>query len=157
MIKILEDNHVVEAINLMSKSYDDNEYIGYDKNERSWVEHFTKHVREAKGNPHFLAIGDFNEDGKLQGLLLASTFLNYYTQEFVMDVKDCIVDHDNSNNIWIVKRLFDHMMEHIKKCDGKHWRADSIRAFQDCERYAEFLKRFYNAEASLSMRGQLEV
>lgn len=152
MIKKLEDNDVVEAINLMSKSYDDNDYVGYNKNERTWIEHFLKHVKE--DSPHFIAIGDY-DDGKLQGFLLASTFNNYYTQEYVMDVKDCIVDHDNKNNIWIVKRLFDHMMEHIKAHGGKHWRADSIRAFQDCERYADFLKRFYNAEASLSMRGQI--
>lgn len=155
MIKLLTDNDMVDAINLMSKSYDDNDYIGYDKNERSWIEHFCKHVREQTGGPHYIAVGDFSDEGKLQGFLLASTFKNYYTQEYVMDVKDCIVDHDHSNNLFIVRRLFDYMMEHIKANGGKHWRADSIRSFGDCERYAEFLKRFYNAEASLSMRGQL--
>ena len=86
--------------------------------------------------------------------MLCSAFKNYYTQQWVMDVKDCIVDHDNSN-LYTVKRMFDYMMEHIREHGGKHWRADSIRAFQDCERYAEFLKRFYNAEASLSMRGEV--
>ena len=153
MIRQLEDNDAVVAINLMSKSYDDNAYIGYDKNERTWIEHFLKHVKEAKTDPRFIAIADW-KDGKMQGFMLCSAFKNYYTQQWVMDVKDCIVDHDNSN-LYTVKRMFDHMMDHIQEHGGKHWRADSIRAFQDCERYAEFLKRFYNAEASLSMRGQI--
>ena len=154
MIKHIEDNDVAMCISLMYKSYEDNDYIGYEKNERSWIEHLCKHVREAESNPKFLAIADVDDEGKMQGFLLASAFNNYYTQEWVMDVKDCIVDHDN-NNVWVVKRLFDALMVHIEQHGGRHWRADSIRAFQDCERYAEFLKRFYNAEASLSMRGQI--
>lgn len=154
MIMPIEDNMAVECIVLMHKSYEDNDYIGYDKNERSWIEHFTKHVKNAKTDPKFFAVADV-QDGKVRGFLLASAFLNYYTQEWVMDVKDCIVDHDNDQNAFIVKRLFDAMMEHIKQHGGKHWRADSIRAFQDCERYADFLKKLYNAEASLSMRGQI--
>ena len=154
MLTQIKDNMTVDCINLMNKSYEDNDYIGYDKNERTWIEHFLKHVKESQGNPKYIAVADVDSDGVVKGFMLCSAFMNYYTQEWVMDVKDCIVDHDNSN-LYTVKRLFDHMMEHIKAHGGKHWRADSIRAFQDCERYAEFLKRFYNAEASLSMRGQI--
>lgn len=155
MIKKIEDNDLHQVINMMWKSYEDNDYIGYPKNEASWITHLISHVRGAQEGPHFLAIGDYDSDGKLNGFMLASTFKNYYTQEFVMDVKDIIIDVDNKNNVYIVKRLFDHMMEHVKSHGGKFWRADSIRAFQDCERYADFLKKFYNAEAYLSMRGEI--
>ena len=58
----------------------------------------------------------------MQGFMLCSAFKNYYTQQWVMDVKDCIVDHDNSN-LYTVKRMFDHMMDHIQEHGGKHWRA----------------------------------
>ena len=156
MIKVIEDNMAVECINLMNKSYEDNDYVGYDKNEAGWINHFLSVLNKVReGSPHHIAICDVDTEGKVQGFMLCATFKNYYTGEYVMDVKDCIVDHDNSNNIFIVKRMFDYMMEHIQAHGGKHWRADSIRAFQDCERYAEFLKRFYNAEPSLSMRGQI--
>ena len=154
MLKRIEDNMMVDCINLMNKSYEDNDYIGYNKNERTWIEHLIKHVTMARDDAKYIAIADVDTDGTMKGFMLCSAFKNYYTQQWVMDVKDCIVDHDNSN-LYTVKRMFDYMMGHIKEHGGKHWRADSIRAFQDCERYADFLKRFYNAEASLSMRGEV--
>ena len=58
MIRHIEDNMMVECINLMNKSYEDNDYIGYNKNERTWIEHLIKHVTAAREDAKFLAIAD---------------------------------------------------------------------------------------------------
>ena len=153
MIKKIEDNNVLEAIQLMDKSTDGKEY-GYDRNEAVWIKFFLSLVEKQKeGSPHVLVIGDYNNENKLRGFLSASTFRNYYTEEYVMDVKDCIVDHDHKNNAFVVYRLFDAMTAHVKEHGGKYWRADSIRSEQEAMDYGRFLQRRYNAELHVSMRG----
>ena len=72
-----------------------------------------------------------------------------------MDVKDCIVDHDY-NNVYVVYRLFDYMMEHIKEHGGKLWRADSIRNEKEAIGYGRFLQKRYNAEVHVSIRGIIQ-
>jgi len=152
MIKKIEDNDVYEAIQLMDKSTKDNEYFGYDRNEAVWIKYFLSIVEEQrKGNPHALVIGDYKE-GKLRGFLSALAFSNYYTDEWVMDVKDCIVDHDH-NNAFVVYRLFDAMIAHVKQHGGKHWRADSVRGEQEALDYGRFLQHRYNAALHVSVRG----
>jgi hypothetical protein len=146
MIVYINDNMMMECLRLMDKSTEDNDYQPYEKNERCWIEHFSTHVREQKnGNPKYLAIADVNvEKDYINGFMLASAFQNYYTQEWVMDVKDCIVDHDFKNGRTVI-RLFDHMINHVKEHGGKHWRADSIRDPENAQGYAEFLQRKYGA------------
>ena len=160
MYRQLEDNDASDCIALMKKSWHDNEgySVGYqEKNEVSWILHLTKHLSEAPNNPHFFTQGAWSDEGKLKGFFLASTFTNYYNGQFTMDVKDCIIDQDIGNTSFVAVRFFDSMFEHMKKYGGDYWRADSVRTYDNCEKYAEFLCKRYNATASLSMRGKLEV
>jgi hypothetical protein len=155
MIKPIEDNTVFEAIQLMNKSTKVNEYKGYDRNEAVWMSFFLGLVkRQNEGDPHALVIGDY-DNGRLRGFLSASTYNNYYNNQCVMDVKDCIVDHDY-NNAFVVYRLFDHMMKHIKDHGGKSWRADSVRNEQAAIDYGRFLQKRYNAEVHVSVRGNIQ-
>jgi len=148
MIKLIEDNSVLEAIQLMDKSTKHNNYIGYDRNEAIWITYFLSLVeKQKKGSPHALVIGDYTDKGVLRGFLSAATFSNYYNNEWVMDVKDCIVDHDY-NNAFVVYRLFDAMIDHVRKHGGKHWRADSIRGEQEALDYGRF-----NAALHVSVKG----
>jgi hypothetical protein len=157
MIISITDNMVKECIDLMEISYNQNDYKPYNKNERCWIEHFLKHVTEHNnGNPKYLAIADYDETkGFIKGFMLASAFVNYYTQEYVMDVKDCIVDHEYQN-ARTVARLFDTMIAHVKEHGGKHWRADSIRANDKAIQYTEFLQRKYNAVPFAGVHGTID-
>ena len=93
MIVKLNDNHVLDCIMLMNKSTNDNDYP-FERNERMWVEHLCNIINKQYESPHYLAIGNYTKDNELRGFMLASTFKSYYNGEYVMDVKDCIVDHD---------------------------------------------------------------
>jgi len=144
MIKQLHNNSVIQCIQLMEKSLQYNQYEAYPENQRCWIQHLTKHIEEqVKENPHYIAVGDF-DDGQLHGFLLASSFKNYYTQQYVMDVKDCIVDHSR-NSVYTVTRLFDHMIDHTEHHGGMYWRADTIRTGDAGIKYVEFLAKKYNA------------
>tara|TARA_R110000787_G_scaffold154751_1_gene268470 strand:+ start:1734 stop:2210 length:477 start_codon:yes stop_codon:yes gene_type:complete len=156
MIKKIEDNNVFEAIQLMDKYIKDGKSFGYDRNESIWIQYFLSLVEKQKeGSPHVLVIGDYTDDGKLRGFLSASTFSNYYNKEWVMDVKDCVVDL-NYNNAFVVYRLFDAMIEHVRNHGGKHWRADSARSEQEAMEYGRFLQHRYNAELHISTRGVIQ-
>ena len=156
MIVYINDNMMMECLRLMEKSCEDNDYAPYEENQRCWIDHFSYHVREQKqGNAKFLAIADVDVDRDLiKGFMIASAFSNYYTQEMVMDVKDCIVDHDYQNGR-IVKRLFDHMLDHVKQHGGKYWRADSIRAGDKAEEYCKFLQKLYGAIPFSGVHGKV--
>jgi len=155
MIKLIEDNNVFEAISLMNVSTQGQHY-GYERNEAIWIEFFLSLVKKQKeGNPHALVIGDYDKTNKLRGFLSACTFSNYYDNQWVMDVKDCIVDH-RYNNAFVVYRLFDYMISYIKKHDGKYWRADSVRGEEEALKYGRFLQKRYNAELHVSVRGLIQ-
>jgi hypothetical protein len=154
MIKNIEDNNVLDVIQLMDKSTQGQQY-GYERNEAVWISFLLSLLEQQKeGNPHFLVIGDYDNNNKLRGFLSAGTFENYYTKECVMDVKDCIVDHDYKNNAFVIYRLFDAMIAHVKKHGGKYWRADSIRSEQEAMDYGRFLQHRYNAAIHVSVRGE---
>jgi len=152
MIKLIEDNDVFEAIQLMNKSTKENTYGGYERNEAIWISFFLNIVAKQKeGNPHYLAIGEY-KDNRLIGFLLASTYQSYYNNQYTMDVKDCIVDSDNSTPFTVTK-LFNAMLEHVKHHGGLKWRADSIRAEGHSQNYVELLKLKYGAEIYYSAHG----
>lgn len=156
MIRKIEDNNVFEAIELMNKSTKDYKYFGYNRNESIWIQYFLSLVEKQKAkNPHALVIGDYVDD-KLRGFLSAETFSNYYNNEWIMDVKDCRVDHDHKNNAYVVYRLFNAMIAHVKEHGGKHWRADSIHSEQEAMNYGRFLQRRYNAAIHTSVRGVIQ-
>ena len=155
MIKKIGDNEVLAAIKLMDKTIDGKDY-GYKRNEAVWIRFFVSLVeKQNKEDPHVLVIGDYDDNGTLRGFLSAATFNNYYTQEYVMDVKDCIVDHDRKNNAFVIYRLFDAMIDHVKKHGGRYWRADSIRSEQEAMDYGRFLQHRYNARLHVSLRGEV--
>jgi len=153
MIKRLEDNNVFEAIQLMNKSTQENSYNNYTRNEANWISFLINMIDKQKDNPNYLAIGNY-KDNKLTGFLLAHTFISHYNNDPIMDVKDCIVDSDNSNAYTVIQ-LFDSMIEHIRKHKGKRWRADSIRNQEDTWKYAKLLKLKYNAELFYSAHGNV--
>lgn len=146
MIVLLTDNMICECIDLMNVSVSQNDYQPYGRNERHWIQHLLTHVDEqSRGNPKYLAIADVcPERHFIKGFMLASAFSNYYTNEWVMDVKDCIVDAEY-RNAFTVTRLFDAMINHVKEHGGKFWRADSIRDPEKSKEYTEFLQKKYNA------------
>lgn len=151
MIKTLEDNDVCQVINLMNHSIKNNDYNPYPKNERCWIQHLLAHIEMCKDDPKYIAIGDF-EDKWLKGFLLASAYRNYYTQELVMDVKDCIVNPE-VNNVYTVTRLFNFMINHLEYHGGRYWRADSIAS--SSPEYVEFLKKKYNAVPFHGVHGEI--
>jgi len=156
MIKLLNNNDVVQVINLMDKTGDSDYYHGYHRDEAVWTTHFLNVlINQSKGDVNSLAIGYFNND-ILRGFMLASTFNNYYTNEPIMDVKDCIVNPDNPMNAKIIISLFDYMIDHTKKHGGKQWRADSIHTYDDSKKYVEFLSNRYNCAIQFSARGVIE-
>ena len=153
MIRGLTHNDAVECINLMNKySY----HAHYERNETMWIQHFLHHIVEAnKGNPHYLAIGDWDKDEYLNGFLIGGSFKNYYNQSYVFDVKDCILEEEKFPARSAL-RLFNYMTEHVKKHGGKHWRADSIRDGDAGKQYCEFLSKKYNAKLHHGVRGIIE-
>ena len=156
MIRLIEDNDTFEAIKLMRRyTINNGDFFGFEYNEAIWIKFFLNIVEQQKKDPNYLAIGHYT-DGVLTGFLTASTFQNYYNNQWVMDVKDCVVNIDNKNNAFIVYRLFDYMIEHIKKHGGKHWRADSIRTEEDAIKYSRFLQKRYNSVMNISVRGVIE-
>lgn len=156
MIKKLDDNMVLPCILLMHKLVsENNNYEEYARNERSWTQHLCEHINKHYDNPRYLAIGDFTEAGELKGFMLASAFVNYYSEEWVMDVKDCIVNTDNQN-VFTVSRLFDYMINHVKQHGGSLWRADSIRVGNKAKEYIEFLQKKYNATPFYGVHGRIQ-
>ena len=154
MIKLIEDNKVFEVLTLMNKYAQDNAELNYNYTEAVWIK-FLLHILEKQNihkDPHYLAIGDYDK-GKLKGFLLANTFADHYNNNYIMDVKDCVVDIDNKNNSYVIFRLYDYLIEHTKKHGGKYWRADSIRNEKEAIRYARFLQKRYNAVMNISIRG----
>jgi hypothetical protein len=153
MIKLIEDNDVFKAIQLMNKSTQENTYGGYERNEAVWISFFLNIVaKQNEKDPHYLAIGKYINDDELIGFILASTFRSYYNNSYIMDVKDCIVDKDKAN-AYTVTLLFNEMIRHVKKHGGTKWRADSIRATKDSEQYVKLLNKKYGAEIYYSAHG----
>ena len=166
MIKLLEDNMMSACIQLMLDTMDTNDaqldnedehdQPPYERNERSWILHLSKHIEEQNsGNPNYLAIGEFSDEGELKGFMLASSFINYYSQDVVMDVKDCIVNH-KLNTVFIATRLFDYMIDHVRKHGGTHWRADSIRSNKQAVKYTKFLAKKYDAIPFYGVHGRID-
>lgn len=155
MIKIIGDNDVLEAINLMNASVDMEQYKDRKRNESAWINYFLNLVEKQKESPHALVIGDYDKENKLKGFLSACSFVDYYNNQYIMDVKDCIVDH-RYNNAFTVYRLFDYLEEHVKKNNGTSWRADSIRSEKEGQAYAKFLAKRYNTKTHVSVRGIIQ-
>ena len=157
MIRKLEDNDAVQCINLMAKSWDRNDGYGTgyrNKNEVSWIEHLMQHIRGAKSDPNYFT-QCVVRDGQIKAFLLASTFRNFYTEEWTMDVKDCIVDDEDRNTVFMVIKMYDEMMQHIEQSGGIYWRADTVRSWKHSLKYARLLEKKYDATTSLSMRGRI--
>lgn len=149
MIRMLTHNDTVQCINLMDRY---SHHAHYERDEAAWIQVLINHIVESnKGNPHFLAIGDFDGD-TLNGFMTCSSFKNSYNNAYVMDVRDCILDEDK-RPLHTAIRLFNTMMDHVKKHGGIHWRADSIRDGEEGKKYCDFLVRKYGAKLHHNVRG----
>jgi len=156
MIKKLEENNVFEAIQLMDIATKQkfSHSIVVKRNEAQWISFLISIIREQKkGDPNYLAIGEYQKD-ELRGFMLANTFINHYNDEPIMDVKDCIVDFEKSTPYTVI-RLYDYMIEHTRKHNGKRWRADSIRNQEDTLKYTKLLQHKYNAELFYAAHGNI--
>tara|TARA_X000001388_G_scaffold75944_2_gene71969 strand:+ start:702 stop:1175 length:474 start_codon:yes stop_codon:yes gene_type:complete len=155
MIKKLTNNDTVKVITLMNNYIATGQnIIGLQRDEAVWITFFLNILKEQNhNNPHYFAYGDFEGD-TLKGFLLASTYTSHYNAHIIMDVKDCIVDL-NHNTTYTVIRLFNTLMDYIKKNKGMRWRADSIRAEKHTEQYARLLKLKYNADIYFSAHGKI--
>jgi hypothetical protein len=152
MIKLIEDNDVLKAINLGDKFYKTGGHHAQDINELSWINYFISLVSEQKkGNPHVLVIGDY-VNGELIGFLSAESFLNVYSSKYTMEVKDCIINPD-CNNVFTITRLFNYMIKHIRDNGGSSWVASSPSVGKISTDYENFLLKKYNAEKYILVKG----
>lgn len=155
MIKLIEDNDIIDCVQLMHFELKKLKNQLYERNERCWLQHIAHHVeQQIKGNALFLAIGDYANDNSLRGFMLASAFKNHYNHNWVMDVKECITD-SNYNNAFTVARLFNYMINHVKEQGGSYWRADTIRAGTEADNYVKFLIKKYNAIPFQGVHGKI--
>jgi len=154
MIRAIGQNDVLEAILLMKQSNNQNNYKDIEYNESAWITFFCGLVnKQSKKDPNALVIGYY--DNTLKGFLSASTYTSYYNNNIIMDVRDCIVDKSNKHNSKIVHELFTHMIDHTKEHGGKYWRADSVQEFDNALKYGKFLKKRFNGELHISVRGKI--
>ena len=154
MIRAIGQNDVLEAILLMKKSTEQNDYKDTEYNENAWISFFCSLVhKQSKKDPNALVLGYYDND--LKGFLSASTFVSYYNNQTTMDVRDCIVDKTYKYNSKVVHELFTHMIDHTKEHGGKYWRADSIQPYDDALRYGKFLEKRFNGNLHISVRGKI--
>ena len=154
MIRAIGQNDVLEAILLMKKSNEQNDYKDTEYNENAWISFFCSLVhKQSKKDPNALVLGYYDND--LKGFLSASTFISYYNNQPTMDVRDCIVDKTYKYNSKVVHELFTHMIDHTKEHGGKYWRADSIQPYNDALRYGKFLEKRFNGNLHISVRGKI--
>ena len=155
MIRAIGQNDVLEAILLMKKSNEQNDYKDTEYNENAWISFFCSLVhKQSKKDPNSLVLGYYDND--LKGFLSASTFVSYYNNQTTMDVRDCIVDKTYKYNSKVVHELFTHMIDHTKEHGGKYWRADSIQPYDDALRYGKFLEKRFKGNIHISVRGSIE-
>ena len=156
MIKKLEEDSVFEAIKLMDIATRQNftHNLVIKRNEAKWIKFLIGVVQEqAMDNPNFLAIGEY-QDNELRGFILANAFINHYNDEPVIDIKDCIVDFEKSTPYTVI-RLYNSVMDHMRKNGFKRWRADSIRNQEDTLKYAKLLQHKYNADLFYAAHGNI--
>tara|TARA_Y100001973_G_C5067214_1_gene265694 strand:+ start:260 stop:736 length:477 start_codon:yes stop_codon:yes gene_type:complete len=156
MIRAIGQNDVWEAILLMKQSTEEHDYptLPTEYTESVWLGYLCSLVeRQHKKDPNVLVLGYY--DNNLKGFLTAETFVCFYNNKAVMDVKDCIVKKNYKYNGKVVHELFTHMINHTKKHGGKHWRADSIQTYDDALRYGKFLEKRFNGNLYVSVRGKI--
>ena len=159
-IRPIYDNDIIDAINLMNKIFKENDRYGAvfrDSSELSWIQYFCNHVEQSKSDSLYYVPGCFTKEGELVGFIMSSVFLNYYTNFYTMDIKDCIVDQSVPRRApIIVKELFDSIFDHMRKIRVRHWRADSVRDNENAHKYADFLIKRYGGSAGVAVRGELD-
>lgn len=156
MIKLLKPNDVLEASNLMSDTWNMDEYSGYERNEALWIQGLINIIhKQITDNPNVIAIKHVDNNNKILGFMLGEIYNESYSGKPVMDVKDMIVDYKAGRftNAKTVKSCFDYMIDHTKKHGGKDWRADSIHSERHAKAYAEFLNKQYNCTIRYGARG----
>ena len=158
MIRKLHSNDTIKTITLMNEYIEANKdspsISMLDRKESVWVSYLVNAIHEQlSNNPHYIVVGDFDNNNNLNGFILAASFQSYYNNSTIMDIKDCVVKPGDKNGAYIVVRLFNEVMNHIKQYGGKHWRADSIRVNEDSLKYGKFLQKKYGGVIHFSING----
>ena len=93
MIRKLHSNDTIKAITLMNEYIEANKdspsISMLDRKESVWVSYFVNAIHEQlSNNPHYIVVGDFDNNNDLNGFILATSFQSYYNNSTIMDIKD---------------------------------------------------------------------
>lgn len=157
MILKLNNNDILEASNLMSKTYDYDKY-SYSKNEAYWMHGLINKVTlQSEGNKNYMAIKTLNGNN-ISAFLLASTFNESYSGDVVFNIDDMIVDYSlgKIKNAKDTKCLIEYLIEYCKANNVNHWRADTIHKSEESLKYIKFLNKKFDGEISYTFRGEIK-
>ena len=156
MIQQLTSNDILSCSNLMSDTWNMDEYKGYERNEGYWIAGLIQVVSKAAYDPCYLAIKVVGYDGRINAFMTATTYYENYSGKAVMDVRDMIVDYHSKTNAEDVKTCMDYLIAHCKKNNVKDWRADSIHSEKHAKAYANFLNKNYDGHIRYGFRGEIK-
>lgn len=158
MLLQLTTNDILEASNLMSDTWNMDEYQGYERNEGYWIQGLLEIVaKQASGDPNYLAIQVKGQDGQMRAFMTCTVYYESYSGKPVMDVRDMIVDYEKGRqqNAEDVITCFTHMTDYCKQNNIIDWRADSIHSAKHAQSYAQFLDKNFNGYIRYGFRGTL--
>jgi len=156
MIQQLTSNDILSCSNLMSDTWNMDEYKGYERNEGYWIAGLIQVVTQAAYDPKFVAVKVVDDNGKIKAFMTATTYHENYSGKAVMDVRDMIVDYNCDTNPQDVIACMDYLIAHCKKNGVKDWRADSIHSEKHAKAYANFLNNNYDGHIRYGFRGEIK-
>ena len=149
----IENNDIVAVINLMNEQHGNEETPGYAHNEAAWISNFMIMYH----NPDALVIGVFDtDDNQLFGFMTADTFVSFYDNRLIADVKDCVTLGPKRGLIF--NNLFEYFLEHYAGLGIMDWRFDSVKKDEvERTKLADFLEKRFgdrnDIEMFVSIRG----
>lgn len=154
MIKIIEDNDIVQVINLMHDIHGSEGTEGYSHNQAAWVKNFMIIYYKSKEVDEAVVFGYFDDD-KLVGFISGDLFTSFYDDRVIADMKDCVTTGKRG---LVFTKLLDAFLEHYKSIGVLDWRFDSIKKDPDNrDRLVDFISKRYSdtndIELFVSVRG----
>lgn len=158
MIQLLTANDILACSNLMSDTWNMDEYQGYERNEGYWIQGLINVVnQQASGNKNYLAIKAVDSNNKITAFMLCTVYNEDYSGKPVMDVKDMIVDYTlgREQNAKDVISCFSYMTDYTKEHNCTDWRADTIHSAEHAKAYVEFLDKNFTGYIRYGFRGTI--
>lgn len=158
MIQLLTSNDILECGNLMSDTWNMDEYQGYERNEAYWLQGLINIInKQAEGNKNYLAMKSVDSSNNITAFMTCTVYHESYSGKPVMDVMDMIVDYTlgKENNAEDVISCFDYMVQYLKDNGGSDWRADTIHSATHAKAYVKFLDKNYNGYIRYGFRGAI--